>query len=407
MRKRKNRLALYLAGAGASCLSLASCNLDLYTDQEPEDFYITRVTFLDADRESQGFTDLSVPNECPPGSTCENSAFKNNFSLAKSPLHTESGGAIRVVFNKLPLFFNGEELEDADNEPGKKPTTKITLNEKAKDVVKLTCKDAGCPQPETELSVSLTGSDLSPDPVAFPYGPAIELTVNGALEPAATYELTVDTKLQGRNKKNLDPAKSLGKSNVFTIKITEPLRVIRYGIGDDDGDTWIPHIPVDAPTPSPLAEAPKVANDGVVRLRFSGPVDSGTVESLKIDAKVGGMPVDAIATITTVTEDPKTKMPVCDTGDGRSVFIAPKSGSWGASGALTITVSGGPIKSASGRLSAASTYTVNAELSGKNVDAKYHGIAAADVVLSTDPVCKPAPAADMSMAPADMATPNG
>ena len=107
-----------------------------------------------------------------------------------------------------------------------------------------------------------------------------------------------------------------------------------------------------------------------------------------------------------VTEDDKG-VKTCDTGDGRSVFIAPKSGSWGASGALTITVSGGPIKSASGRLSPASTYTVNAELSGKNVDAKYHGIAAADVVLSTDPVCKPAPAADMSMAPADMATPNG
>src|SRR5579883_589584 len=125
-----------VAGLGAaSSLALTSCDdTSLGQDQEPDGpLLVTRVTLLDrTSRDNPVFTDTSAPSNCPPMSTAPecNTAFRDMFSPAKSPPTPDSASpfstpinmptnnpdsayadGIHTVFNKIPLHWNGMELD--------------------------------------------------------------------------------------------------------------------------------------------------------------------------------------------------------------------------------------------------------------------------------------------------------
>src|SRR6185436_2310504 len=102
---------------------------DYATGQDPEPdgpLLVTRLTLFDAtSRDAPVFTDTSVP-DCDKAENQETPACKSDinrdaFSTKKSPPTPDSGREVRVVFNKLPAYFNGQEIERRVEQPGKAP----------------------------------------------------------------------------------------------------------------------------------------------------------------------------------------------------------------------------------------------------------------------------------------------
>lgn len=437
MKKRKHLWALFAAGVAG--LTAPSCdNTNIAVPGEPEGaIQVTRVTLLtDGDtelRETQVFSDTSAPAACLEGQECIFTTTRDLYGSRLSPINPDSYSQIRVIFNKIPLKVGEKDLEtpvfplkagqpDGGEQDTTLPPVRITLN--VTDAAALSSPD-GCGSPAMTMSVSLAGTDKTPNPIDIPYGPALQLVPTAhdalrALEPGCKYEVKLNDALAGRDGKPWD--KATAKFLSFT---TEALRVLRSGIGDEDGDTWYPATPkeeektiLSQPSP-PILDGGKVANDGAIRVKLSAALHDSSVETAGITATVNGVGTAVKATVYQVGTDDNMK-PVCDAGNGRALFIYPASGTWAAmpkaDDKIVITIDGAKIWSAAqtanipkdrGKSSLSGTITVNATSTGAAAPAEgYMGILTADLAQSTDVVCKPAPTEDMT-SPADMTSPKG
>lgn len=281
MRKRNAQLFL-LAGASAAAglFMLASCNDNLTgQDGEPNGpLKVTRLTLFDnsvSRGETSVTSDTSVPPDCTKPEvamtqTCTNDPFKDKFGVLKSPPNPDSAQRLRVVFNKAPLKIGDLDIEPVPGDGEGLPTV---LKLADPTVISLTCKncstDAGkSGVPATFNSLQLTGSDLSPDPSVFAYGPGLQMEVLNscggatarykccamgllqppagktcstlvaadvkgdpgdpvaALEPGTTYSVVLNPALAGRNSADKvlldDKAKAL---LTFTTEPFKPLSV--------------------------------------------------------------------------------------------------------------------------------------------------------------------------------------
>ena len=200
MRKRNAQLFL-LAGASAAAglFMLASCNDNLTgQDGEPNGpLKVTRLTLFDNGASRAGHpvtTDTSVPPDCTKPEvamtqTCTNDPFKDKYGVLKSPPNPDSIQRLRVVFNKAPL-----KIGDLDLEPVPEEGLPTVLKLSDPSVISLTCKNCSTDGgktgvPATFNSLQLTGSDLSPDPEVFAYGPGLQMEVlNTCVGATARYK---------------------------------------------------------------------------------------------------------------------------------------------------------------------------------------------------------------------------
>lgn len=382
MRQRSALMAFLLGslqvGAASSLAVLASCN-DFVTGQDPEPpgpLLVTRVTLLDPSGRDGHliFTDTSSPLDCSLAQlkdtvACVNSPFKDMYSPKMSPPTPDSATKLRVVFNKIPAKVNGQDVEMAPADGLAKDLSELKLMDPS--IVQLSCDTCtGIPQSDNTLQV--TGSDLSPDPTTFDYGPALQMQVLPsydpslavsiqddplrALEPATVYKVKLNPGLSGRvvtDKLLLDDS-----ANALLTFTTEPFRIIRSGLGDtiatgDDGgaddakDLYVvnmcnrgsgavtdPFIVASADGDCKYSDPP---NNGVLALYLNAGVDHSVFQAGK--SATATVAVDggaATPVAVTITNGRKVKGS-CTRGDQRTLYIAPTSGTWVTGLAATST----------------------------------------------------------------------
>jgi hypothetical protein len=376
------------AGALSGLLSLSACN-DYLTGQDGEPagpLRVIRLTLLDPGvaHGHTVFTDTSVPPDCKDpkyqsARACTNDPFGDTYGVLKSPPNPDSARRLRVVFNKVPLTINGMELEPV-------PAMGLPTSLKLSDPTVLTLTCTGCSTdggkmgvPVTYNSLQLTGSNLSPEPSLFPYGPGLQMetlpscggtaaskcstigltaaTVDpmSALEPDSTYTVVISPGLGGRNPEDKVLIDNDAKA-LLSFK-TEPFTMLAYGDGDhesspDSGDV--------VTLPAIKAKNAMMMDEtvhGALGLRFNAPVDESrfTAQTVTATLKVNGtdrgmVPVRA----TTAISIPATNNmherdgSDCDFSDRRHVYIGPVSGTWGDFAAtdmveLTVTIKGSEI----------------------------------------------------------------
>ena len=234
-------LAGALAGGGLSLLALSCADYLTGQKEEPSGpLQITKLTlFENTSRDVAVFTDTSIPDcsknkdvDCTsPDSrdsvvcrVCYNDVAKDRFSPARSMPTPDSGQDIRVVFNKVPLLLDGDDLGKPEN--------------LAKSL-ELSC--SGCSGlPPLNRVLQITGSGVSFDPIQAPYGPSLQLTVDrtdprSALEPGVSYQIKVNPGVAGRDGQKVDlqvPATLLSFQ-------TEAFKVLQVGTGDPKTDSWV------------------------------------------------------------------------------------------------------------------------------------------------------------------------
>lgn len=346
MRQRNRLYAVLGAVCATGSLLLVRCG-DGVPSPPSGPLLVTRLTLLDAaSRQAPVFTDTSSPSDCTlpqlkDTDACTADPFKDHFSPKKSPPTPDSLGEIRVVFNKLPLTFGGDNIEDITYKEGE-PPTKIAL--KHPEALALTCAGPCTAPPPVIKDTRLVGSSLSPDPTQFPYGPALLIAADpadplAALEPATSYRVTLDGKLGDRDGNKLqqpDP-------NLLSFT-TEPFQVLQVGLGDARNDAWVyGDSAIGAGTSqSPYAVA-ALANNGVLALVVNAPVDETRFVPSTVTVTVGGSAVPAQLTVLSITGGK------CGGGRQRAVYITPASpdGTWDPKAPkgtpLVATVRGGDV----------------------------------------------------------------
>jgi hypothetical protein len=412
--KKRTAQDILLTGAGTlvGLLSVAGCN-DYLTGQDGEPagpLKVVRLTLLDPgiSRDHSVFTDTSVPPDCmdamyKDSKACKNDPFGDMYGVLKSQPNPDSARRLRVVFNKVPLTIDGMELERV---PEMGLPTSLKLSDPS--VISLSCTgcstDAGkSGVPATYNSLQLTGSDLSPEPSQFPFGPGLQMEVltscSGAsarykccvqgliqppqgmeckdltsdpaddpsdplagLEPGSTYTVVLKPGLGGRNASDKvlldDAAKALLTFN------TEAFQALGYGSGAE-------HFTIDEGKPVTLpAFAKKNAMNmdelvhGVLIVDLNAPVDESLFTSTTATAtiKVNGteLPMAMVpqlrvstARADIVTDDEGERVePDCTFENRRHLYIGPANGSWGSFQPMdkvevTITLKGGEINDVS------------------------------------------------------------
>lgn len=398
MRQRSALMAFLLGslqvGAASSLAVLGACN-DFVTGQDPEPpgpLLVTRVTLLDpAGRDGHVvFTDTSAPLDCSLAQlkdtvACVNTPFKDMYSPKMSPPTPDSATKLRVVFNKIPAKLNGQDVETAPADGLAKDLSELKLIDP--NVVSLSCDTCtGIPQSNNTLQV--TGSDLSPDPTTFDYGPALQMQVLPsydpslgvsiaddplrALEPATVYKLKLSPGLSGRNSDDkilVDDA-----ANALLTFTTEPFSVIQSGIGDtiatgDDGgadDAKDLYVINSCNRGSGAVTDPFIiaaadgncnyvdpTNTGVLALYLNAGVDHSAFQAGKtVTATVAVDGGTATAVPVMITNGHKVKG-ACDRGSQRTLYIAPTSGTWAtglaasSTAVVLVTVRGADIRDVS------------------------------------------------------------
>lgn len=397
MRQRSALMAFLLGslqvGAASSLAVLASCN-DFVTGQDPEPpgpLLVTRVTLFDpAGRDGHlVFTDTSAPLNCALPElkdtvACVNSPFKDMYSPKMSPPTPDSATKLRVVFNKIPAKLNGQDVEMAPAEGLAKNLSELKLVDPS--VIQLSCDTCtGIPQSDNTLQV--TGSDLSPDPTTFDYGPALQMQVLPsydpslavsipddplrALEPATTYKLKLNPGLSGRNA--ADKLLINDSANALLTFSTEPFTFIRSGIGDtiatgDDGgedDATDPYIINSCNRGSGAVTDPILVAGSDGTCNYVNPTNSGVL-ALYLNAGVDHTVFKPTTATATVTVEGSVSAPVavmitnghkvmgsCTRGNQRTLYIAPTSGTWApglaadSSAVVVVTLRGADIRDVS------------------------------------------------------------
>lgn len=372
-------------GAASSLTVLASCT-DFLTGQDPEPPGPLTVTRLTLSNLNGVFTDTSAPLDCsldelkdtPP---CVNAPFKDRFSPKMSPPDPDSGGRLRVVFNKIPLLLNGKDLETTPADGSLPTDIGKDLRLIDPNVVQLQCEGSGCGVPMSYNSLDVSGSSLSPDPTTFDYGPALMMQVATsydpavvgvddsmnplipdddlrALEPGTVYHVVLNPGLSGRNadEKLVLDARAAALLSFSTL----PFQQLRFGIGDlstDDSDVpktdslSDPALSDSCVRGSGVAADPYIvaassgsasdmscmyknpANNGVMALYMNAGIHSGSLlgSTATATVSVNGGADTAVPVVLSVRKDTDISMNFgqnCKGGNQRALYIAPASGKW-------------------------------------------------------------------------------
>lgn len=385
--RQRSALTAFLVGsvkfaAASSLLGLSAC-LDFTTGQDPEPpgpLVVTRLTLSDpGGNNSAGapvFTDTSSPLDCAlealkDTAECLNTPFKDIFSPKNARPTADSATKLRVVFNKLPLKLNGLDVEKVPAD-GLPKESELVLSDP--NVISLECDGAGCGVPESYNSLQVNGSDLSPDPTTFDYGPALQMQVltsydpmDGApvpptlpigipadplraLEPGTIYRVVLNPGLSGRNPADKVLLDATAKS-LLTFA-TEQFQVIRFGIGDfgdpdgmrpesdtrlgsacrqgsgTNGDPFIAAASADTDGMGTCVYS-NLANDGVLTLHVNAGIDPSTFQPATVFATVAVDGGAATSVPVKVSLSHQSGEPAsCDAGNQRTLYIAPASGTW-------------------------------------------------------------------------------
>lgn len=355
----KQKKSLFL-GAAVSLSLLGACN-DHLTGQDGEPvgpLKVLRLTLIDfgVNTGHLVFTDTSVPSDCELPQfkdlkQCTTDPFTDTYGVKKSPPNPDSARRLRVIFDKVPLLdldaknrgLGTEELELV-------PETGVPTDLKLVDqkVISLACSNCstdsvlGVGIPLTYNSLQLTGSDLSPDPSAFPYGPGLQMevltscssTVNkwkcgrigltadplAALEPDASYTVKLSKGLAGRDKQ----AVSLDDRAISLLSFrTEPFQFNSVGNGDGEHGSEVRA----GESGSGSASDPFVVADDVVAI-------GGAIE-IGLNAAVDPSRLNGSSATATVSVNGGAAQPIGvvvspnwggDCGNLRTIFVAPAGG---------------------------------------------------------------------------------
>ena len=358
---KKHRKSLFL-GAAASLMLLGACN-DNLTGQDGEPtgpLKVLRLTLIDFGINTGHlvFTDTSVPSDCTLPQykdlkQCTNDPFMDTYGVKKSPPNPDSLRRLRVVFNKPPLLdldapsrgVNSTELELVPDSGV--PTDLKLVDQK---VISLACTNCSTDNgavgiPLTYNSLQLTGSDLSPDPSQFPYGPGLQMEVLtsctsaankfkcdkigltsktvdplAALEPDSSYTVMLSKGLAGRDQQKImidDRATSL-----LSFR-TEPFQVNTVGNGDGESGKEVragESGTGSSTDPYTVADG-LVAIDGAIEISVNAAVDYSRLHGTSATAQVsvnGGAPKAVAVIVSPNVAD--------DCGSLRSIYVAPASG---------------------------------------------------------------------------------
>ncbi len=285
-------------------LSLWGCDNHIGQDSEPQGpLQVRRLTLLDpSGRDHPIFSDTSIPDCSLPENqdslACHNDPQKDRYSLRRSPPNPDSAAEIRVVFNKIPLLFDGMALEQVDG------------------VVGIACA-APCGVPPLKKSLVIIGSDVSFDPTVVPYGPALLLRADTALdpltalEPGTDYQINLDPHLAGRDGVPVEQDDRVQFLLRFT---TEPFLVVRAGRGAP-ADAWV------YGTAGPYRLDP-LPEDGALAVVLSASVYEPSLSGLALQASIGDrvVPVRAVPNQLLIDKD---GMPRCKNDRGRAVYLYP------------------------------------------------------------------------------------
>lgn len=233
----KQKKSLFL-GAAASLALLGACN-DNRTGQDGEPvgpLKVLRLTLIDfgVNTGHLVFTDTSVPSDCTLPQfkdlkQCTTDPFMDMYGVKKSPPNPDSARRIRVVFDKAPLLDldatkRGMSTTELELVPESGVPTDLKLVDQK--VISLACTNCSTDSalgdgiPLTYNSLQLTGSDLSPDPSAFPYGPGLQMEVLTSCT-SATNKFKCDK--IGLTKANVDPFAALEPDGSYVIKLSAGL----------------------------------------------------------------------------------------------------------------------------------------------------------------------------------------
>lgn len=411
--KKRTAQDILLAGAGTlvGLLSVMSCN-DYLTGQDGEPagpLKVLRLTLLDPGiaHGSTVFTDTSVPADCMDAKykdtkACQNDPFGDTYGVLHSPPNPDSARRLRVVFNKAPLTLDGADLEEVLPAMG----LPMSLQLKDPSVISLSC--TGCSTdggksgvPATYNSLQLTGSDLSPEPSQFPFGPGLQMEVlttcsgatarykccvmglipkptpatpgattyckdltsnpaddpsdpMGALEPDSTYTVALKAGLAGRNAADKvlldDAAKAL-----LTFK-TEKFAALNYGNGLDSfavGGTDAVKLPAFVKKDAMMMNVPV---HGALVVDLNAPADETRFTATTATAVItvnGTMQPNVPLRVSTARQDVGEddmgmRSTACTFENRRRLYIGPVSGSWGTFQAsdkveVTITLKGSEV----------------------------------------------------------------
>lgn len=296
---------------------------------------VTKLTLFDTtSRDAPVFTDTSLPDcKAAPDCTkpenrdqricrvCYNDVFKDRYAPHKSPPNPDSGADIRVVFNKAALQLDGKEL-GTDFDVAKEASA-TDAAKALRDSVKLTCNECGG-LPPLSRNLFISGSDVSFDPTAIPYGPSIKMSVTGdpraALEPDSTYIVQVDNRIAGRDG---DKWVATPEQTALLKFKTEPFMVTRvFGSKNSpDKDEWV-YKNQPAVATFDIADQPR---GGAVTLVFNAPVHVGSLAAVVVDAKKDGTTTPIPATL---GGDAFGASPGCKAKPQREVYIFPTTGDW-------------------------------------------------------------------------------
>lgn len=411
--RQRSALTAFLVGsvkfaAASSLLGLSACS-DFTTGQDPEPpgpLVVTRMTLSDpGGNNSSGafvFTDTSSPLDCAlealkNTAECLNTPFKDAFSPKNSPPTPDSGTQLRVVFNKLPLKLNGLDVEKV---PANALPNESELVLSDPSVISLECDGAGCGVPESYNSLQVNGTDLSPDPTTFVYGPALQMQILTtydptqapvppslnvgidddplrALEPGTIYRVVLNPGLSGRNP--LDKLLLDAKAKALLTFATTQFQVVRVGIGDfgdpdgmraesdtrlgsacisgsgTAGDPFMASASVDTDGMG-TCEYVNLANDGVLSLHVNAGIDPSVFQAATgfATVTVDGGAATSVPVKLSVAHEAKAGDPTtCDGGNQRTLFIAPTNGTWestlaaGQTATVKVSIRGADIRDVS------------------------------------------------------------
>ncbi|MCS6912421.1 MAG: hypothetical protein RMK29_11105 [Myxococcales bacterium] len=378
---------------------------DYLTGQDPEPtdpLRVTRLTLFDAtSRNREVFTDTSIPDCSLPANqevpACKNDVNKDKFSPIKSPPTPDSGREVRLVFNKLPLTFNGQPLERRIDEPGKPPRFELADPQ----VAEIRCEGSCTGVPPATVTLVLSGSDTTSDPLyphahpsAIPYGPALLLEIKAggmhpfaALEPETAYQVTFKPGLGDRNGQRVVMDARTQQLVRFT---TEPFKLLRVGRGDAS-DRWVWEETDPDPRGPATYRVEGLPLDGVVQLVLNAPVDDSVFTDTTVTATRNGVDVPVRLSLNQLVM--RNMMPACDPGKRRAVYIFPAADTWGMPGEVRITLRGAQVRDLSqaaghpakeGRHALRGDITIHAVVGSTRADATYKGLTTAKVRAAAD-----------------------
>ena len=416
MWQRKRLLYLLLAGGGMTLMAVSCADYLTGQLEEPSGpLQITKLTLFDSGSHNGAvFTDTSIPDcsknqsvDCTSPDNrdsvvcrvCYNDVAKDKYSPAKSVPTPDSGQDMRVVFNKVPLLLDGDDIDKPEN---------------LAKALELGCSGCGG-LPPLKRVLQISGSGVSFDPAQAPYGPSLQLTVDrsdprSALEPGTSYQVKVNPGVSGRDGQKVDlqvPATLLSFQ-------TEPFRVLQLGTGDPKGDAWVYTITTlgDGSADNPYKVA-GVGQNSAVALRFNASLFTAALKPVVIKAAING----GVATVDVrlgasnckvvndkyVQDSARSLYLYPDTVDHNWPFIANE---------ITLVIPAAVIKDVAqtagfpaGQHGVATDLKVSIKLTGKLVESSFAGVTITAALAAT--TCMPATMTnpDLSGGPMDLGPP--